>query len=384
MRKIHQKSTGLIRCLSFFMCCVCLTGTPVQAQFQSGGRDSSTLSLLFAGDMMGHGPQIQAARIDSNGTYNYDTCFYLIRPYIQQADLAIANLEVTLAGPPYSGYPHFSSPDAYPAALKKAGFSVLVTANNHAADRGGDGIRRTLSVLDSLGILHTGTFTDSARRDSLYPLLITVKGFRLALLNYSYGTNGLPVPAPTIVNLIDTLQMLRDLQIAQLLQPDMIISFMHWGNEYERFPSVQQKKIAHFLFRHGCDLVIGSHPHVIQPAEEDFPDSSDSAHLQLVIYSLGNAISNQRDRYKNGGIFFSVTLHKQDSLTTIKNFAYLPVWVYLKRSPGAKSAYYMVPPYALDSDKIEMTEDAKKGMQEFLIDTRKHLKGLKELPAPVQ
>ena len=351
---------------------------------QPGGRDSSTLTLLFAGDMMGHGPQIEAARIDSNGTYNYDTCFYLIKPYIQQADLAIANLEVTLSGTPYSGYPHFSSPDAYPLALKKAGFGVLVTANNHAADRGGNGIRRTLKVLDSLGIVHTGTFADSARRDSLYPLLISVKGFRLVLLNYSYGTNGLPVPAPTIVNLIDTLQMLRDLQIAQLMQPDLIISFMHWGNEYERFPSVQQKKIAHLLFRHGCDLVIGSHPHVIQPAEAGFPDPHDSAHVQVVIYSLGNAISNQRDRYKNGGIFFRVTLHKQDSLTTIKDYYYLPIWVYLKRAPGLKSAYYIVPPYALDRGKIEMTEDAKKSMQEFLNDTREHLKGLKEMPAPVQ
>ncbi len=161
------------------------------------------ISLLFIGDIMGHDEQIWSAENRESHTYSYDTVFSYIRDEISEADIAIANFEVTLAGSPYTGYPAFSSPAELAVACKKAGIDYMVTANNHAADRGKRGIISTINKLDSLGIPHTGTFLNSAQRDSLYPVIIEKNGISLALLNYTYGTNGITVPVPAIVNMLD-------------------------------------------------------------------------------------------------------------------------------------------------------------------------------------
>lgn len=124
--------------------------------------DSTSVTLIFAGDIMQHGPQISAAWSDEDSAYNYHPCFSYVKPIIQTFDIAIANLEVTLAGPPFTGYPQFSAPDALAAAALEAGFDVLATANNHSCDRGNAGLLRTILVLDSLGIARTGTFADSS------------------------------------------------------------------------------------------------------------------------------------------------------------------------------------------------------------------------------
>jgi poly-gamma-glutamate capsule biosynthesis protein CapA/YwtB (metallophosphatase superfamily) len=165
-------------------------------------QDTTRLSLLFAGDIMQHDSQIAAAYDPLTKKHDYNPCFQYIAPLIQSADIAIGNLELTLAGPPYKGYPQFSAPDALAETLKAAGFDALVTANNHCVDRGRKGIERTIDVLDTLHIPHTGTFKDSTTRSKAYPLIIEKKGFRLSLLNYTYGTNGIPVPQPSIVNQI--------------------------------------------------------------------------------------------------------------------------------------------------------------------------------------
>ncbi|MCJ7821403.1 MAG: CapA family protein, partial [Bacteroidales bacterium] len=162
----------------------------------NGQQADSTLTVLFAGDIMGHDMQIASAYDDSTGAYSYESVFKYIRPVIGGADLAFGNLEVTLGGSPYKGYPAFSSPDVLALACKNAGFDVLATANNHSADRGPKGIARTIRVLDSLAIKHTGTWLSSEARDTLNPLVISEKGIDVALLNYTYGTNGIVVPPP--------------------------------------------------------------------------------------------------------------------------------------------------------------------------------------------
>ena len=139
----------------------------------------------------------------------------LIKPFISKADIAIANFEVTLAGPPYKGYPQFSSPAALAAACRNAGIDYLVTANNHSADRGMKGISGTLYRLDSLGIPHTGTFHDQAVKGPLQPLMIRKKGISGALLNYTYGTNGITVPGPVIVNILDKNLVISDIEKAR-------------------------------------------------------------------------------------------------------------------------------------------------------------------------
>ena len=149
-----------------------------------------TITLVFGGDLMGHGPQIQAAKIDSTDSYDYKPGFHFLQKSIQTADFAVANLEVTLAGPPYKGYPQFSSPDDYALNMKQLGFDLLVTANNHSQDGGKRGLLRTLHVLDSFKLDHTGTFADTAEFEREYPYITEINGLKIAILNYTYGTNG--------------------------------------------------------------------------------------------------------------------------------------------------------------------------------------------------
>jgi poly-gamma-glutamate synthesis protein (capsule biosynthesis protein) len=264
-----------------------------------------SISLYFAGDIMQHKAQLDAA-LQPDGTYNYSGCFTQVTPEIEAADIAICNFETTLGGAPYSGYPQFSSPNAYAQAVRDAGFDIFLTANNHCMDTRTRGLVRTLDVLDSLGIKHLGTYRNQAERDSLYPYILEHGGMRIALLNYTYDTNGIPVAKPCIVNYIDTTIMKQDLARARQLKADCIIACMHWGTEYMLQPDSQQKKLEDWLYTHGVDHIIGSHPHVVQPVRT-LPDFWGRASRHLTVWSLGNYISNMSAPHTNQGL--AVTLH---------------------------------------------------------------------------
>ena len=337
--------------------------------------DSTEIKLVFAGDVMGHEPQFLAA-LQPDKTYEYRDNFRFIKAYVSSVDLAIANLEVTLAGPPYSGYPMFSSPDALAFAVKDAGFDVLQTSNNHTCDKGIKGVQRTLKVLDSLGIEHFGTYRTVQESEASHPFIKEVNGIKLALLNYTYGTNGMPIPAGTVVNVIDTAIIRNDLKKAKAQGADFIIATYHWGIEYQRTESPEQRRIAEFSAQHGADIVIGGHPHVVQPIKKVMGEK-DSV---WTVYSLGNYISNQRDRYKNGGIMTEITLVKTPQKTYLKDIKYVPVWVYKKNTP--KVSYTLIPGY-IDSTitkdtLINMSSADKVLMNQFFEDTRTHLKKIEE------
>jgi len=340
-----------------------------QASLFAFGQDTTRLRMSFVGDVMQHDSQIRAALTDS-GTYDYIPSFQYVKPIIEMADIAFANLEVTLAGPPYKGYPQFSAPDQLAVGLKDAGFDVLVTANNHSLDRRRKGLERTIDVLDSLEVLHAGTYKDSASRTQSYPLLIETKGFRLSLLNYTYGTNGIPVTPPNVVNLIDTLQIKKDLLFAKGQQSDLIIVFMHWGDEYADMPNQSQKALAEFCFRNGASLLVGAHPHVLQPMywEKD--------RNKLVAYSLGNFVSGQQSRYRDGGAVLQVELEKIKSdfasQTRIDSVAYELIWVY--RNSESPKKYFILPVKEFTSDSIVLNSPiAKDNFNLFVDDSRKLL-----------
>lgn len=284
------------------------------------------VSFLFIGDIMGHDEQIWSAENRETRTYNYDDVFTFIKPLISEADIAIANFEVTLAGLPYKGYPQFSSPAALADACRNAGIDYLVTANNHSADRGKNGIIGTINRLDSLGIPHTGTFTDEASRDSLQPLMIRKNGISAALLNYTYGTNGIKVPEPVIVNMLDKNLITRDIEKAWKMNPDIIILFLHWGTEYDTIPSDSQEELASYFFSKGVGLIIGSHPHVLQKMiwyKEDPVFNS-----KAVIYSLGNFITNQRKPKTDGGSMVRIELTKKEKSVSVSKAGFYLTWVY--------------------------------------------------------
>jgi len=325
------------------------------------------ITLLFAGDIMQHMPQVEAAWNSDLNTYIYDSCFRYIRPILSEADLAIANLETTLAGKPYSGYPAFSSPDGLIHGLLNAGIDIVGTANNHCCDRGRTGIERTVFVLDSLGMMHMGTYKNTETYKKHNPLIISTRGFRLAFLNYTYGTNGIPVPENNIVSLIETERIVQDLKAAKDSVADMTIVFIHWGEEYQRQPNAFQKNTADLLFANGADVIIGSHPHVIQPMEWRRHDTLKKD--QLVVWSLGNYVSNQRKRYTDGGTMFALTLLKEKGKASIKNAEYLLTWVF---NPfiNERRQYYILPASSFENDTVLLDQQSRNSLKEFLSDSR--------------
>jgi poly-gamma-glutamate capsule biosynthesis protein CapA/YwtB (metallophosphatase superfamily) len=344
-------------------------------------QDTTHLSLLFLGDIMQHDSQIADAYNPKTKTYDYDPCFRFVKPYTQSVDLAIGNLELTLAGPPYKGYPQFSAPDQLLLALKAMGMDVLVTANNHCVDTGKKGLERTIQMLDSLRIPHTGTFVDEVSRLNDHPLMVRKNGFNLALLNYTYGTNGMPVTKPNIVNHIDTAMMRKDIRKAKSMNPDMIIVFTHWGSEYQSLPSKWQKDITEHCFKHGAQVVIGAHPHVLQPMEWRKEKN------QLIAYSLGNFVSGQRKRYTDGGAMITLELEKVtfpdgSALTQIDTANYILEWVY--RTTDSEKNYYVlpVPTFETDNTGFIRDSDSKLAFETFVTDSRalysKHNKSIVE------
>jgi len=306
-------------------------------------QNETSVKLLFLGDIMGHGPQIRAAHNAVTKTYNYSPNYTYLKPLIENADVSIGNLEVTLGVPPYRGYPQFSSPPALARDTKSAGIDVLVTANNHSCDKRKKGIEKTIFILDSLEITHTGTFKNQQTKDSLGPLLIERNGIRIALLNYTYGTNGIAIPKPNIVNLLDEKTIIKDVLQAKAKNPDQIIAFVHWGGEYQNLSNAYQKKWFDFFKKQGVNIVIGSHPHVVQPMKWDKEDNN------LVVYSLGNFVSNQRKFPRDGGALFELTLTKKESETTITNAQYILTWVYKQKLKNTYEVghsgtnYYVLP-----------------------------------------
>lgn len=257
--------------------------------------DSAT--IVFAGDAMMHAAQIEAAR-QADGSYDFTDCFTAVSPYISEADYAVVNLEAPLGGKPYAGYPCFSAPDSYADALAGAGFDLFFTANNHCLDKRDRGARRTVDALSSAGIEHLGTYRDLAQRDSILPLIKDIGGIKVAFLNYTYGTNGIAPQGSIVVDYIDREKIAEDIRSARQKGAELVCAGMHWGYEYKLLPNAEQKALANFLVDQGVDLVIGSHPHVVQPMEMR---ADSCGRRSLVVYSLGNFISNMKTRDTRGG-----------------------------------------------------------------------------------
>ena len=323
--------------------------------------------LVFGGDFMQHTPQVYAAR-NNNGVYDYYESFEYIKPIFEQADLSFINLETTLTTSGYyTGYPLFRSPKEIAGALRDNGIDIAVMANNHVFDGGKQGVYTTLELLDSAGIKHTGVFTDCNNFIKEHPLMLKTKNLNIALLNYTYGTNGLPTPSGLSVNRIDSFTIARDIAQIDRTKTDVVIVFFHWGYEYSRQPNNEQKSLAELCHRYGAEIVIGSHPHVIQPIF--FQEDDDGGIENITVYSLGNLISNQRERYKDGGIIVSLDIIKENDKTIKIIPLYTPVWVQLPK-------YKILPPSVADT--IAMSQFERAAYNQFISDTRKLLSGMEK------
>ena len=324
-----------------------------------------SLYIMFAGDIMSHSPQTKAAYDTVTQNYDYTENFKYVKTIFQQADFVVGNLETTLGVKPYSGYPQFSAPPALTKACRDAGINVLGTANNHSCDKRRRGIVKTIDILDSLQIYHTGTFRNKAEKDSLTPLILEKNGIKLAILNYTYDTNGIPIPKPTKVNLIDTTAIKQDIKQAKLQHPDEIIVFLHWGEQYKNHPNKQQKQLVAFLHRNDINIIIGSHPHVIQDIDYEIDYLNNKTYL--TVYSLGNFISNQRTFPRDGSMIVGFKLVKDTwGKIHLTGFKRIPIWVY--KYIKSKRRHYEILPvedFKLRPDYFVKNRDYQKMMRYY-------------------
>lgn len=302
-------------------------------------------TLAVCGDAMSHMPQTRDAYDSQAGAYDYKPMIRFAKPWIEQADYAVVNLETTFAGgSDYSGFPAFNTPDALGDALKDAGFDLVSTANNHCLDRGYDGMVRTLDVLDNLGLAHVGTYRSAVERAAQNGVHVAdVGGIKVAFLSYTYGTNGIPLSKshPDTVNILhtdymsdaqvlDTARIADDLAAAEALSPDLIAVIVHWGVEYQTTQNDHQEEIADFLFDHGADVILGSHPHVLQPMEtRTLTDRDGTTHTGFVCWSLGNFISSQNDEYTDTTVVLNLELTKNPNTgaTDVTKVGYVPLYM---------------------------------------------------------
>ena len=292
---------------------------------------------------MCHSPQFESARVSAD-SFDFHTTFKEVKELLSKSDFTIGNLETAILGKKsrYTGYPMFNTPEEYLAALKDAGFDILVTSNNHSMDRGITGINRTIENVRKYGMINYGTYNSTKSREKI--LVAEKNGIRVALLAYTYGLNGnnLPKQKSYAVNLIDTMLIKNDIANAKQQNADAVIVYFHFGEEYERKANSFQKEVAEKTITYGADLIIASHPHVIQPVEF-FESPKSKLDKGFVAYSLGNFVSNQRWHYSDCGVILNFTIEKNDTNKVLLDTLFIePVWV-AKEKVSGRNAFVLHP-----------------------------------------
>lgn len=307
-------------------------------------KEDINIKMTVIGDIMCHNSQYKDAY--NGSTYDFSYVFDDIKNYISSADIAVGNLETTFAGKErgYSNYPRFNSPEQLAYNLKDMGIDVLCTANNHSMDTNYSGVVSTLDFLDDAGISHMGTSRTAEEQNQI--LVKDVNGIKIAFLAFTYGTNGIPVPSANsyCVNLIDKDLILKQLELAKAQEPDLICVNMHWGLEYQNVQNSDQEDWADFLFENGVDVILGSHPHVLQPMEKRTVTLEDGTTKNcFVIYSLGNFISGQTKKNTRTSIILNINFTKdgETGKTTIGDVSYVPIYMY-KSSSGSTKRYKLL------------------------------------------
>lgn len=305
-------------------------------ELQNGEKNKTetdtTFSMTAIGDVMCHNTQYMDAYIKETGKYDFTYVYEDIRSYIKTSDIAIGNLETTFAGADkgYSNYPTFNSPDDLAYGLKDLGLDVISTAGNHSLDTKFDGLSRTIDVLDKADISHVGTNKTQEEQNKV--LFKYVKGIKIAFINYTYGTNGISIPKdkPFCVNVADENLIKQHIETAKSNNADMIVACMHWGTEYKLTPNSEQEKWADFLFKNGVNVILGTHPHVLQPMEKRTVTLDDGTTQDgFVIYSLGNFTADQNADNTRNSIILNLNITKHtDGKVTIDHANYIPIYMY--------------------------------------------------------
>ena len=327
---------------------------------QEEPKKDVSFTLTALGDVLCHNTQYWDAHDKTTDTYDFSYVFENVKKYTNASDLTIANLETSFADAPYSNYPTFNSPASLATALKDIGIDMITTAGNHCLDKGFKGLSETIDVLDKNGIEHLGTYQTQEKQNELF--VKDINGAKVAFIDYTYGTNGIPVPTGKefCVNIIDKDAIKKELEKAKEANVDVIIACMHWGEEYHTTQTKNQEDLADFLFQNGVDIIIGNHPHVIEPFEKKEVKMPDGTTKQcFVAYALGNFTADQNYKNTRDSIIINLKVTKKaDGKVEIDNINYIPLYIY--KNP------------ALSSKKFVLI-DLKKSIQDYENGTNKSI-----------
>jgi poly-gamma-glutamate synthesis protein (capsule biosynthesis protein) len=295
--------------------------------------------ILGVGDLLMHTPLVFTSALPGGG-FDFKPLFEPVRPWIEGADLAVAELETTLTGKdyPWSGYPSFNTPPELARDIKAIGFDAVTNANNHALDYGEYGLKQTANNLDAAGMPHVGTNRTPDEQNKI--LVLDVKdSIKMALLAYTYGTNGVPLPNAWNVNMLDPERIAADIRRArQLPGVDLVAVALHFGDEYARQPNDQQQELVRLSLSAGADIIFGDHVHVIQKAEvRQVTDEFGRTLPRAVIFCMGNFISNQQGFLeREAGLMFVVDVKKENGITSVERVGVVPTWVHPYFADGLK------------------------------------------------
>ena len=318
--------------------------------------------LVFAGDAMMHQSQIDDAR--SGKQYDFSDYFRDIKGFVDSADYAIVNLETPVAGAPYSGYPCFNAPESYADALKDAGFDLFMLANNHMLDRRDKGLISTLNYLDEKKIPHIGAYRTSEERDTLTPHIVNVNGFKIALLNYTFSTTGILPSGEVKVNPLDKQMISRDIHTSREHGAELVAVMPHWGIEYVDLPPAHVKAMCEFIRSLGVDMIIGGHPHVVQPMKM-LDNPTDSSRRQLVVYSMGNFISGMKTVKTRGGAMVKVFISRESmGKAQVESAGYRLVYTVPPGIDKHRPGYHLV--YPSDSVPDSRARDFRSAVEVLL------------------
>lgn len=317
---------------------------------------------------MQHKMQLSAACINRSDTlspdsYDYSSYFSRIPDALKEADFAVANMEFSCGLPPFTGYPAFSAPSSLAAEVQNAGIDLFLCANNHIFDRGTAGVRSTISVYDSLGAAYTGIYRDSSAMSVNYPYITDIRGIKAAFINFTYGTNGNSADYP--VSRMDSSEVKKAIRKARSDGADIIIALPHWGEEYTLEPSPEQLRWQKMLYREGVRIIIGTHPHVIQPVDISY--CADGAIDKLTAFSLGNYISNMSLKNTQAELLFNIKLAK-DSKGAVSIAAADAIWLWCARGGKLEKNYTTIPiaEYLDRKDEFIIKEEYHKMKRTYL------------------
>ncbi|VAX23467.1 Capsule biosynthesis protein capA [hydrothermal vent metagenome] len=337
------------------------------------GDSSVTVTFSVVGDVMCHSTQFNYA-LREDSTYDFKPVYRKIKKYFDNSDVVIGNLETVVAGKDieYSGYPVFNTPEDFLKGLKYAGFDILVTGNNHSYDHQKKGILNTIDFIRENGMKNTGTYKSQEERDSVQ--LFEQSGLKFALLSYTYGVNLYRIPEKNkfLVNRINPELIKHDIEKAKSKGADLVIIYFHFGKEYARTENRYQRNIVDKTIGFGADIILGAHPHTLQPVE--FYKTVDAnIDTGFVAFSLGNFISNQRWRYSDGGTVLNFSVTKDFKTNTIKLDAvrYLPIWIF--KGVTSWGLEYLILPSDIAADNSYpsyFTEEDKELMLQCYNDTK--------------